>query len=145
MLWSVQWIWTKSHLISTLQWQSIWLLECLMLTFASVYGFTFFFHRRVTYDQQSKNFQEQVYITDGFYAWDERLSSSFMELLNASKPHQLALERERERKKRMRDAAEKYQPLAIWLRKMSETAMKRKKEIFNIRHSTKVLLANSIF
>jgi hypothetical protein len=41
MLWSVQWIWTKSHLYKLKKWQCLWWLECLMLTFRLVYCYTF--------------------------------------------------------------------------------------------------------
>jgi hypothetical protein len=43
MLWSVQWIWTKSHLYKLKKWQPLRLLECLMLTFRSYTVFYFSF------------------------------------------------------------------------------------------------------
>jgi len=56
----------------------------------------------LTYDHQSKNSKSKN-TTDGFYAWDERLSSSFIELPNASNRTNWHLKKETYTKK--------YQPL----------------------------------
>ncbi len=49
------------------------------------FPFLFFVYTYIwlTYDHQLKN-SKSKHTTDGFYAWDERLSSSFIELFNTS-------------------------------------------------------------